>query len=146
MLKVLIVDDTQEKIAEIRKVLAGFVDAPDDAPISGCLRDALKKCARTRYDLVILDLYIPRKAGEIPDPENAKTFLNLIKNDDQLICPVFVIGITRKEDIAGYKDFFESETLKVLFYSENDDLWKGQLKNRLDYLTGVKRNIGMSFE
>lgn len=146
MLKVLIVDDTQEKIAEIRKVLAGFVDAPDDVPISGCLRDALKKCARTRYDLVILDLYIPRKAGEIPDPENAKTFLNLIKNDDQLICPVFVIGITRKEDIAGYKDFFESETLKVLFYSENDDLWKGQLKNRLDYLTGVKRNIGMSFE
>lgn len=128
MLKVLIVDDTQEKIAEIRKVLAGFVDAPDDVPISGCLRDALKKCARTRYDLVILDLYIPRKAGEIPDPENAKTFLNLIKNDDQLICPVFVIGITRKEDIAGYKDFLNPKHLKCCFTVKMTTCGRGNSK------------------
>ena len=59
MLKVLIVDDTQEKIVEIRKVLTGFVNNPDDVPISVSLRDALRKCAKTRYDLVILDLYIP---------------------------------------------------------------------------------------
>ena len=137
---------TQEKIVEIRKVLTGFVNNPDDVPISVSLRDALRKCAKTRYDLVILDLYIPKNAGEAPDPENAKTFLNLIKYDDQLICPVFVIGITRMEDIAGYKDFFESETLKVLSYSENNDAWKEQLRNRLNYLTGVRKNIGMSFE
>ena len=59
MLKVLIVDDTQEKIVEIRAVLSGFVENPDDVPISGSIRDALKECTKRRYDLIILDLYIP---------------------------------------------------------------------------------------
>lgn len=63
MLKVLIVDDTQEKIIEIRKVLEGFVENPDDVPICVCTREALKACSSTRFDLVILDLFIPNKAG-----------------------------------------------------------------------------------
>lgn len=146
MLKVLIVDDTQEKITEIRKVLTDFVDNPDDVPISTCLREALKKCAATRYDLVILDLYIPNKSGEVPDPENAKIFLNAIKSDDDIIAPLFVIGITRMDEIGEYKELFEAETLKVLSYAENDDSWKGQLRNRLEYLTGIKRNIGQTYE
>ena len=53
MLKVLIVDDTQEKILEIRQVLKGFVKDPNDVPICGSVRDALKECSKTRYDLVI---------------------------------------------------------------------------------------------
>ena len=146
MLKVLIVDDTQEKIVEIRRVLAGFVEDPDEVPISGSVREALKRCSETRFDLVILDLYIPNKTGETPSPENAKSFLKLIKEDEDYISPVFVIGITRKQDITDYKSFFEAETLQVLLYADNDDTWKKQLKNRLCYLNGVKRNLGCSYE
>ena len=146
MLKILIVDDTQEKIVEIRKVLEGFVDNPDDVPICGCIRDALRASVTTRYDLVILDLFIPFKAGEDPDPQNAETYLKLIKGEDDYICPVFVIGITRMQDIAAYRAFFEAETLQVLWYAANDDTWKEQLKNRLDYLTGVKKKMGITYE
>ncbi|MBO7490788.1 MAG: hypothetical protein J6T88_10970 [Bacteroidales bacterium] len=146
MLKVLIVDDTQEKIVEIRRVLTGFVDEPDDVPISGSIRDALKACSSTRYDLVILDLFIPYIAGEDPNPTNAQSFLKLIKEDDDYICPVFVIGITRAQDLTEYKSFFEAETMQVLYYADNDDTWKGQLNNRLNYLTGVKRKLGITYE
>ena len=146
MLKVLIVDDTQEKIIEIRRVLTGFVDEPDDVPICGSIRDALKACSNTRYDLVILDLFIPYKAGEDPNPTNAQSFLKLIKEDDDYICPVFVIGITRAQDLTEYKSFFEAETMQVLYYADNDDTWKGQLNNRLNYLTGVKRKLGITYE
>lgn len=146
MLKVLIVDDTQEKIIEIRRVLTGFVDEPDDVPICGSIRDALKACSNTRYDLVILDLFIPNKAGEDPNPTNAQNFLKLIKEDDDYICPVFVIGITRAQDLTEYKSFFEAETMQVLYYADNDDTWKSQLYNRLSYLTGVKRKLGITYE
>lgn len=145
-MKVLIVDDTQEKIVEIRRVLKGYVEEPDDVPICGCIRDALKMCAQTRYDLVILDLFIPYKSGEDPDPTNAQNFLKVIKEDDDYICPVFVIGITRAQDLTGYKSFFEAETMQVLNYADNDDTWKGQLSNRLAYLTGVKRKLGITYE
>lgn len=111
MLKVLIVDDTQEKIVEIRRVLTGYVEEPDDVPICGSIRDALKACSNTRYDLVILDLFIPYKAGEDPNPTNAQNFLKLIKEDDDYICPVFVIGITRAQDLTEYNSFFEAETM-----------------------------------
>lgn len=146
MLKVLIVDDTQEKIVEIKQVLTGFVNNPEDVPICGSVRDALKECSRTRYDLVILDLFIPSRPGETPDPNNAKDFLKIIKCDEDYICPVFIIGITRKQDISEYESFFEAETLKVLWYAENEDSWKSQLKNRLEYLCGVKRNMGITYE
>lgn len=146
MLKVLIVDDTQEKIAQIRQVLANFVDNPDDLPISGCIRDALKECSKTRYDLVVLDLYIPQKAGDTPDPENAKTFLKIVKEDNDYICPIFVIGITRMKDMGVHKPFFETETLQVLSYAEDDDIWKDQLKNRLEYLVGVKKKLDITYE
>lgn len=146
MLKVLIVDDTQEKIIEIRKVLEGFVENPDDVPICGCIREALKACSSTRYDLVILDLFIPNKAGEDPNPTNAQSFLKIIKEDDDYICPVFVIGITRAQDLTEYKSFFEAETMQVLYYADNDDTWKEQLRNRLSYLSGVKRKLGITYE
>ena len=146
MLKVLIVDDTQEKIVEIRKVLEGFVVAPEDVPITLCIREALKECSKTRFDLVILDLYIPFNAGDDPSPENAKTFLKLIKDDPDIVCPIFVIGITRKHDIGEYESLFVAETLQVLWYADNDDEWKEQLKNRLDYLSGVKKKMGITYE
>ena len=146
MLKVLIVDDTQEKIVEIRRILEGFVEEPDDVPICGSIREALKACSTKRYDLVILDLFIPYKAGEDPDPTNAQSFLKIIKEDDEYICPVFVIGITRAQDLTEYKSFFEAETMQVLYYADNDDTWKDQLKNRLGYLTGVKRKLGITYE
>ena len=146
MLKVLIVDDTQEKIVEIRRMLEGFVEEPDDVPICGCIREALKACSNTRFDLVILDLFIPYKAGEDPNPTNAQNFLKIIKEDEDCICPVFVIGITRAQDLTEYKSFFEAETMQVLYYAENDDTWKEQLRNRLDYLTGVKRKLGITYE
>lgn len=146
MLKVLIVDDTQEKIVQIRSVLDGFVENPSEVPICGSIREALKQCSKTRYDLVILDLYIPHIAGETPDPKNAKKFIKLIKNDDDFISPLFIIGITRMEDLAEYHDFLEAETLNVLSYSENNDSWKNQLRNRLQYLAGVKKNIGLTYE
>lgn len=146
MLKVLIVDDTQEKISKIRSVLTGFVESTDDLPISGSIRAALRECTKTRFDLVILDLYIPEKAGETPSPENAKTFLKLVKEDDDCICPIFVIGITRMTDLGEFKAFFEAETLQILSYSEDDDAWKGQLKNRLNYLVGVKKKMDITYE
>lgn len=146
MLKVLIVDDTQEKIVEIRRVLTGYVEEPDDVPICGSIREALKACSSNRYDLVILDLFIPNRSGEDPNPTNAQNFLKLIKEDEDYICPVFVIGITRAQDITEYKSFFEAETMQVLYYADNDDTWKEQLSNRLNYLTGVKRKLGITYE
>lgn len=146
MLTVLIVDDTQEKISEIRNVLEGFVSHPEDVQICGCVRSALKECAKKRYDLVILDLFIPKIEGEVPDPENAKSFLKLIKDDDDYICPIFVIGITRKKSLDRYASFFESETLQVLFYADNDDSWKEKLINRMGYLMRVKQNLGTTYD
>lgn len=146
MLKVLIVDDTQEKIAQIRQVINGFVDNPDDLPISGSIREALKECSKVRYDLVILDLFIPDKAGDAPDPTNAKNFLKIVKEDDDIFCPIFIIGITRMQDLGEHKAYFEAETLKILSYAEDDDSWRGQLKNRLDYLVGVHKKMNITYE
>ena len=146
MLKVLIVDDTQEKISKIRQVLQGFVDNPDDLTICGSIRDALKECSKARYDLVILDLFIPAKAGDTPDPNNAKDFLKIVKEDNELFCPIFIIGITRMLDLGVNKDIFEAETLIILSYAEDDDSWREQLKNRLDYLVGLNKKMNITYE
>lgn len=146
MLKILLVDDTQEKIKEIKEVLKEYVYEPNDLPICGSIREALKACTNIRYDIIILDLFIPLYAGEDPNPTNAQTFLKLIKEDDDYICPIFVIGITRERNISDYKSYFEAETVQILCYTEEDDAWKSQMKNRLEYLAGVKRKLGITYE
>lgn len=145
MLNILIVDDTQEKIEAIREVLEGYVDNIYDVPICGCTRKALLKCTDTRFDLIILDLFIPQNEGEVQDPENAHTFLHLIKSDPELICPVFTVGISGKEVPDDYEYTFRAETFHILHYKPDDDSWKSQLKNRLEYLMRVKRNLGFTF-
>ena len=73
-MKVLIVDDNTDKIKEITKV---FNKKNWEIDTSTGSVEAMKKLKETEYDLLILDLIIPKKIGV--DDVNLKNSIDLLE-------------------------------------------------------------------
>lgn len=140
MLSILIIDDTPEKISTLRDLIkeSGINTEPI---IAHDFREAMAKMGETLFDLVILDLNIPKNWGEDSNPENAITLMKLIHHDEDLFCPMSLIGLTRLEDIEKYQNSFDKFSLQLLKYEVNNDSWKTPLKNKIRFLIKHKEKM-----
>lgn len=141
MLSILIIDDTPEKISTLR-VLIKESGINTEPIIAHDFREAMAKMGETLFDLVILDLNIPENWGEDSNPENAITLMKLIHHDEDLFCPMSLIGLTRLEDIEKYQNSFDKFSLQLLKYEVNNDSWKTPLKNKIRFLIKYKEKMG----
>ena len=143
MLKILIIDDAPEKIANYRELLEEFQELSSDfIDMATSIEDAQEKLAKTQYDLAILDLYLPLRSGDEPNPENAITLLKDISKDEELNMPYNIVGITIwKNADPKYKDFFDSYLLAYIIYEQESDDWKDKLRNKIDFLLKAQRNV-----
>ena len=101
MLSILIVDDTPEKITAIQELVKNSGISTEPVIVND-LRKAIKEMGEHLYDLVILDLNIPNEWGRDSNPQNAITLMELIHQDEELFCPMALIGLTCLEDIKQY--------------------------------------------
>lgn len=143
MLKVLLIDDSFEKIAKYKEVLGEYEELNiRDIDSAACVADAEEKMLDTQYDLVILDLYLPLRLGDEPSPENAITLLNDLSDGEDLLMPSNIVGITRwKEADSKYKEIFDQNLLAYILYEENNDDWKKKVRNKIDFLLRAQRSV-----
>lgn len=66
MLSILIIDDTPDKVEILKNfILSKFDEIHDSAIDVACTTyDGLNAICRKQYDLVLLDLFIPKRKGE----------------------------------------------------------------------------------
>lgn len=140
MLSILIVDDTPEKITAIQEFVKNSGISTEPVIVND-LRKAIKEMGEHLYDLVILDLNIPNEWGRDSNPQNAITLMELIHQDEELLCPMALIGLTCLEDIKQYQASFDKFSLQLLRYELNDDTWKTPLKNKIKFLIKYKRKM-----
>ena len=70
-----------------------------------------------------------------PSPDNAITLLNDLSNEDELMMPYNIVGITRWKDAdPKYKAIFDEFLLAYILYEECSDDWKLKLRNKIDFL------------
>lgn len=140
MLSILIVDDTSEKITAIQELVkeCGISTEPI---IVNDLRKAIGEMEVHLYDLVIFDLNIPKEWGQDSNPEHAITLMELIHQDEDMLCPMSLIGLTCMDDIKQYQVSFDKFSLQLLRYEVNDDTWKTPLKNKIRFLIKYKKKM-----
>lgn len=142
MLSILIIDDTPEKITALQKLIKE--SGIDQEPIIvNDMKKALKVMGEHFFDLVILDLNIPDEWGKNSNPENAITLMQLMLQDEDLLCPMALIGLTCLEEINKYEESFSKFSLQLLRYEINDDRWKAPLKNKIKFLIKNKKIMAM---
>ncbi len=143
MLKIIIIDDDPEKVKKYKKLLGEYVEINEySIRTAASVEEAERIMKEEQYDLALLDLYLPLRYGDDPNPEHAIQLLNDMSDEDELKMPYNIVGITGWKDAdPKYKEFFDKMLLAYIIYEQDSDDWKERLKNKIEFLLKAQRNV-----
>lgn len=143
MLRVIIIDDAPEKVKRFRELFEDYHEInPQMIDAVASVEEAESKLSYTQYDLAILDLYLPLRHGDDPNPENAIQLLKDLSSDDDLMLPYNIVGITRwKNADPKYKEIFDNLLLAYIIYEQENDNWKNKLRHKIEFLLKSQRSV-----
>ena len=142
MLSILIIDDSDDKIRVLKNLFREIHSIrPEKVEIADSVLTALDKLASKRYDLVILDLYLPYEKGDEANPEGGMQLVEMIDSEEfnEIYKPFHIIGLSREETMPGHREAFFRSLWYLLTYDEMDDTWRKQLTQKVSYLIQSKR-------
>ncbi|HIF9079601.1 TPA: response regulator [Photobacterium damselae] len=145
-MNVLIVDDDSIRAEKIKHFLIEHNDA-FDVHIVNCTDDAKKTLRTCKYDLLLLDVVLPKRSSNT-DKANFNNGLNLLSEITRrrvLKKPTNIIGITAHlDDISKFKVEFEKTTNTVIEITNSCSAWRNILSAKLDYI--LEEKIGSQHE
>lgn len=134
MISILIVDDSNDKVANIIKVIREYsenihVDIVVD------FVTAQKYLMSKRYDLLILDINLPIVQGDEPNLDVGRNLLNEINRKISILSPYYIISITQYSEVGLDK----SNVWQSIQYSPMISDWKDPLINLIKHInkTGI---------
>lgn len=141
MISILVVEDTDLKVREIRKVIESIPEI-DCIEYVNDLVNARRLLEQRNFDLLILDLQLPERFGDVTQEVAGSDFLAEIKTSQRLKKPFHIIGLTSHENLfKEYNESFYNDVWVLLHYVVNESTWSEQLKNKINYLIQSKREI-----
>ncbi len=149
MIKILIVDDSSDKIQNIIKAIKTIV-LIDEENIDYVLdtTNGRKKLEENVYDLLILDMNLPTAIGDTPTKNGGLELLEKIHTQQIANFPHHIIGLTGFEDIFNdSKKELEKYLWTLIHYDNTTNEWKEKIINKIQYLIDSKQNMyGACFE
>ena len=135
-MKILIADDSSEKIGNILNVLReieGFNSYSAEYALD--IMSARSKLSQSFYDLLILDLNMPEELGGTSSIKAGADFVDEILETRTIKKPTDLIVLTAFDESAQeFKSRIELAGFSVLQYDPLSIEWTGILKSRVDYL------------
>jgi nucleoside phosphorylase len=148
MIKILILDDSAEKIKLVKKFLYEECNL-DNSFLDECysIKDGRKALYEKNYDLLLLDLVLPRDSESEPSAEESIKFLDEIYFNSKINIPVHIIGFSQFDEIIdSYSDKFDDRLWHLVNFSYTDNKWKDKLKNKICHLISIKDKFKDSIE
>ncbi|WP_116787017.1 phosphorylase family protein [Flavobacterium psychrotrophum] len=142
MISVLIADDNQNKIKNLRKVISEIsTDINLDTTTNVIF--AKRMITENHYDLLVLDLALPMRDGDDPLPINGINFLaDINRGSGKLKRPFHIIGFSAfDEHITNFKEQFETELWSLIKYDETNTSWRNQISTKIQYLIKSKSDL-----
>lgn len=148
MLKVLVVEDNQDKL---RNILAGLTS------VEGCALDNIDKARDAQeakillrqysYDLMILDIAIPESSDLLPSPNGGITLLNEITERDIYFPPREVVGLTAYPDSKALASVsLGADLWTTLEYNPSSGEWLDNLTRKLRHIIHTKSSASVALE
>ncbi|KTC32928.1 hypothetical protein AO260_09065 [Pseudomonas sp. ABAC21] len=135
-MRVLIVEDEPEK----KRLVTEAVMLAEDMSysrlnIAGDLIEAKQLLSSNKYELIILDMNIPRRADKQAETGLGLELLDFIKNNNKAIKPTYVIGMSAYEDgTAAAVEEFNFPLWRFISFSYADLSWQQDIRDVVDYL------------
>jgi nucleoside phosphorylase/CheY-like chemotaxis protein len=145
VLNVLVIEDELEKFGKIHEVLTRAGVEPNRITHALTAAQGTEALARTKFDLLLLDINVPRRIGEHVRRGAGLEVLAELSRDTSLLRPSHIVGITAYEDLASeFGGEFSRELWSLVLYSENSDDWITQIRGKVTYLAALKRSGAFS--
>ncbi|MCZ4354228.1 hypothetical protein O4H61_17060 [Roseovarius aestuarii] len=135
-MKILIVEDSIEKFEEIRTVITDYFDwCSIEFHCAGSVHEYCKVINSQKFDLIILDILLPRRSGE--DAIDVSNEL-MREREDTLNQESFAVALTAMAS-PEYDTLlcFNECSVPVLMYGHSDSAWKPQLSKIVNGLSDV---------
>ncbi len=133
MVNILIVDDSNEKVQNIKRVLAPLMSSDINVVTAQDINGAKRELRKTNFDIMILDIYIPQTFGDEPLSDGGMRLLKDIKASRTLAYsyPRYVISVSVYQE--GIKSFSESEGIvhTTITYDVSSTEWESELRDRV---------------
>ena len=129
MINILLVDDSNDKVANIIKVIREISEQITVDVVIDFV-SAQQHLISTQYDLLILDINLPIRVGEEPNLETGKNLLHEINRKSSIQSPYFIISLTQYSDeCSSISDVWQT----VKYSPENID-WKAPITNLIKHI------------
>src|SRR5687767_6070023 len=101
MIELLVVEDSPRKIQRIVELAERvLLDLPIRIDTAANVFDAAQLVSRRAYDVLVLDLQLPRRDGEPPAPEGGIELLKAITSSKRYLTPGYIVGLTAYPELA----------------------------------------------
>ncbi len=124
MFRILVADDSDAKIAKIAgaidSIVSGVGASVDYAATSA---EATQLLREHRYDVLLLDLMMPIRDGERPDPYGGSAVLQAIRTN-RVARPIHVVLLSAYPELEeAYRETAEQESWVILHYDSFVEDW-----------------------
>lgn len=142
MLRILVVEDNQEKL---RNILAALTEVPgcgmDGIDCAHDLMEAKRLLEEVAYELLIIDISIPARPDELPSPEGGMHLLEEIEERAVYKHPREIIGLTAYPEIRERAAVrFADDVWLVLLYDPASETWADQLRRKVRHILIAERS------
>lgn len=134
-MKILVADDNNDKVGRLLEVLSAAGLSGDDVHVAYTVHDARRELRDSDFDLLILDVLLPGRAGEMPRHAASVDLLTELVERSTLRKPKHVIGFTAYDEaLRDAGPAFLSRTWTVVKFSFEADDWKAQIRECVTYI------------
>ncbi|WP_342750942.1 hypothetical protein OH491_07255 [Termitidicoccus mucosus] len=132
-MKILIIEDNADKAQMICQVVKSCqCEEPD---VCTDYIGAIKSVTDNHYDLVLMDVIIPKRFGDKPNAANGIAFLKETADNSHLKKPLHIIGITADLDTYdGANEIFSRNLWFLLHYDPTYNEWEESIRNKINYI------------
>lgn len=141
MLKILVIDDSSERTELISKTVMSSEDSKHIKLTTCDTADKGRALLTEEFDLLILDILLPKKNNSTPQALHSVNLLSDINNPRKpYIRPNLIIGLTADiAELKTYKDAFLEHASVVLDGSLNSQDWLDTLKSQITTLVATQQ-------
>jgi len=129
MIRILLVEDDAAKRREVSAVIqrvSGVREA--DVETATDVIDAKRKLEAAGYDLLLLDIHLPKRAIDFPTPAGGLEILRWLKRRGKQHRPTYIIGTTQYEtSLELAKSEFNNLIWSMISIDLSDGTWKRKL-------------------
>lgn len=134
-MKILLADDDHKRrLALFSHLVESNLAHACDIAEADSTDGAKKLLAASFFDVLILDVVLPKRTGDTPDQNHGLALLGQLTRTRTLNKPDKIIGITAYlDDIATYRQQFSEHCLTVIEANARSTGWRSKVVNALSY-------------